>query len=116
MAATPPLWRKGFDVVEAALSPRLETVVGSEAFAVTVGLAMNARSAVQRRTERSMRRALHLVNLPAGSDITRILAEIASLERHVRELSKKIDDRPKERTNGRAPSATRTRHASTTRA
>lgn len=88
MSEEQPLWRQGFDVVERAVATRLEEVIGSERFAIAVGLASQAQKAVQRRTEKTTRRLLHVANLPAGSDITRILNELAQLQRQVRELAK----------------------------
>jgi phage host-nuclease inhibitor protein Gam len=35
---------------------------------------------------------LHLLNLPAGSDVNRLLVQIAALEREVRELRKRLED------------------------
>ena len=43
------------------------------------------------RSSAAPRRAWHLVNLPAGSDVNRLLDEIATLQRQVRDLEKRID-------------------------
>lgn len=86
-----PAWRRGFNAVEGALGPRLNAVVKSEAFAVAVGLAARAQRTVQERAERNTRRLLHFYNLPAGSDVTRLLAEIGKLQRQVGELTKQLD-------------------------
>ena len=86
-----PAWRQAFDTVEAAVAPALEQLVKTEQFQVALGLVTSAQKAVQQRAERNMRRALHLWNLPAGSDVTRILNEIGKLQREVRELSKQLD-------------------------
>jgi predicted transcriptional regulator len=91
MSEERPLWRQGFDAVEAAVGPRVKAAVGSEQFAVAVGLASRARRTAQRRLERTTRRLYHLANLPAGSDVTRILAEIAQLRRQIVELSRELE-------------------------
>lgn len=91
MADDRPAWRQGYDAIESVVAPRLEGLMKSEQFHVSVGLLTQAQKAVQTRAERSMRRALHLWNLPAGSDVTRILSEIGKLQREVRELSKQLD-------------------------
>lgn len=90
MAEDQPLWRQGYDAAERAVAPRLEALVGDERFAVGVGLVTQARRAVQRRTERQMRRTLHLFNLPAGSDVTRLMNEIRKLQQEVRGLSRQL--------------------------
>ncbi|HEX4906262.1 MAG TPA: poly(R)-hydroxyalkanoic acid synthase subunit PhaE [Acidimicrobiales bacterium] len=95
-----PAWRQLFDTVEAAVAPALEQVMRSEQFAVALGIATQAQKAVQERAERTMRRTLHLWNLPAGSDVTRILNEIGKLQREVRELSRQVDASTKEVSSG----------------
>ena len=89
---TPP-WRQGFDALERQLSPRLEALVQSEQFAVAVGLAARVQRALSRSRRRtSTRRVLHGLNLPAGTDVSRILNELGQLKRQVRELSTQLDD------------------------
>ena len=78
-------------MLEQAVGPQLKTVVSSEPFAVAVGLVARAQKTAQRQAERNTRRLLHLWNLPAGSDVTRIIAEIGKLQREVRELSRQVD-------------------------
>jgi hypothetical protein len=87
-----PLWKKLFDAAESTLGPRLNEFVRSENFAILAGLAARARTELVTRSERSSRQVLHLLNLPAGSDVSRLLAQIGLLEREVRELRKQIDD------------------------
>jgi hypothetical protein len=93
MSEDQPLWRRSFDEVERAVGPPLTEVVNSEAFAVAVGIAARVRNRAQRQTERMTRRLLHQANLPAGSDINRLLAEIGKLQTQVRELSKQVERR-----------------------
>jgi hypothetical protein len=107
------LWRQGFDAVEGAVAPRLEATLGSERFAIVVGLATSAQRAARTRTERAMRRTLHRLNLPAASDITRILAEIGRLQRDVRTLSKQLEATKGEATDGGDTRAQRPRRTGT---
>ena len=86
-----PVWRRAFDAAESTVSPRVDGVVKGEPFQIAVGLATQARKAVQGRAERTMRRALHTWNLPAGSDVTRILNELGRLQREVRALARRVD-------------------------
>jgi hypothetical protein len=90
--ADQPSWRQGFDAVEKQLSPRLEGLVQSEQFAVAVGLAARVQRAVEGELARTTRRVLHRLNLPAGTDVSRILNEIGQLRVQVRELSAELDD------------------------
>jgi hypothetical protein len=90
--ADQPSWRQGFDALEKQLSPRLESVVQSEQFAVAVGLAARVQRAVEGEMARTTRRVLHRLNLPAGTDVSRILNEIGQLRVQVRELSTELDE------------------------
>ncbi|MET8430432.1 hypothetical protein [Nocardia sp. NPDC004860] len=60
--------------------------------AIGIGLALHASEGVANTVERASRRLLHAFNLPAGSDINRVLTQIASLERSVRKLNNALDD------------------------
>jgi hypothetical protein len=90
--AEKPMWRSSFDVVERSLGSIIGRVTKSEALAVAVGLAQTVQRDVSRRAERASRRVLHLLNLPAGSDITRLLRQMGSVERQVRDLEKRLED------------------------
>ena len=70
----------------------LEGLVQSESFAVAVGLAARVQRAMQDQASRSTRRVLHALNLPAGTDVTRILNELGQLKRQVRDLSAQLDE------------------------
>jgi hypothetical protein len=81
------------------VGPRLKAVVNSEPFAVAVGLASRADHAIRATSERATRRVLHFWNLPAGSDVTRVLNEIGKLQHEVRALSRQLDAK-EDRSNG----------------
>jgi hypothetical protein len=110
---TPP-WRQGFDALERQLSPRLEALVQSEQFAVAVGLAARVQRALSEQATTSTRRVLHGLNLPAGTDVSRILNELGQLKRQVRELSTQLDDAQAELQAARSAPA-RAARATTTR-
>ena len=107
MASSQPVWRQTFDVADRAVGPRLEQLVKTEEFAIAVGLLLRARTEVQKRTERYTRRMLHLFNLPAGSDINRLMRQIGELERQIQELGKKLAAEREEPSNGRGTRAVR---------
>jgi septal ring factor EnvC (AmiA/AmiB activator) len=66
--------------------------VQSEQFAVAAGLVSRAQRDFAQRSERASRQILHQLNLPAGSDMNRLLTQIGSLEREVRQLRKQLAD------------------------
>ena len=64
----------------------------SEPFAVAVGLMARVQRTIDAESGRMTRRVLHRLNLPAGTDVTRILNEIGQLRRQVHELNVELDD------------------------
>ena len=87
----PPKWRQTFDAIEREVTPRLDTVIRSEQFAVATGLAAQVQRRVAKQAARNTRRVLHMLNLPAGTDVTRLLNEIGQLKAQVRTLSSQIE-------------------------
>ena len=85
-----PLWRQGYDAVEAAVGPPLEQFVRSDQFAQGLAVLTRFRREIEDRTARTSRQVLHRLNLPAGSDVTRLLAEIGELRKQVRQLSDEL--------------------------
>ena len=87
----PPLWRQAFDAVERRVTPRAEELVRTEAF--TVGAALTRRAVtLARGSARDLTaRAWHLVNLPAGTDVSRLRAQVGALDREVRRLTLQLE-------------------------
>lgn len=88
-----PVLRQLFDAAEREVAPRLEKLVRTEQFAVAAGLASQLQRKVQQRASRSTRQMLHLLNLPAGTDVSRILNEIGQLKLQVRELTAQLEQK-----------------------
>jgi predicted transcriptional regulator len=87
-----PIWQRQVNRVVGAVGPRVEAVTARDEFAIAVGLARTVQGTLRRRYERESRRALHLLNLPAGSDVRALRNQVASLEREVRNLGKVLHD------------------------
>ena len=94
----PPLWQRAVVGAQARTTPILRAAVDRQEVAAGIGLLQTLRGIVVRTTEAPSRRLLHLFNLPAGSDVNRMLIQIASLERELRELSKRIEDQQRDGT------------------
>jgi hypothetical protein len=88
---SPPLWRQAFDAAERAVTPRAENLVRTPYFSVGAALARRAQTAAGRSVQGLTARAWHLVNLPTGSDISRLRAQIGSLDREVRRLTLQLE-------------------------
>ncbi|MGR7027576.1 hypothetical protein [Geodermatophilus sp. URMC 62] len=86
-----PRWRQAYDAVEAAVSPRAESVVRSEGFATGVLLVQRAQGLARSSARGLSARAWHLLNLPAGSDVRRLRTQIGALDREVRRLTLQLE-------------------------
>jgi hypothetical protein len=86
-----PRWRQAFDTVERAVTPKAEELVRTEYFSLGVALARRAQTVAGRSVQGLTARAWHLVNLPAGSDISRLRAQIGALDREVRRLTIQLE-------------------------
>ena len=93
MASPSPMWKQLFDALDSRLSPAINEMARSDEAAQLAALAQRGRSEFDRRVEQASRRALHMMNLPAGSDVNRLLEHIARLEREVRDLRNALADR-----------------------
>jgi hypothetical protein len=81
-----PLWRRAYDVADRAVTPRLEELVRTSGFAQGTAF-LRWAEAIGRSAARDVSaRAWHLLNLPAGSDVQRLRAQIGQLDREVRRL------------------------------
>lgn len=98
--ANKPLWRKAYDAVDSRIAPPLESVVQTPQFATVLSTAIRMQAEARRQVERRSRRLWHLVNLPSGSDVTRLRDQVVSLDRRVRELTEALEE-----ANRRAQSA-----------
>jgi hypothetical protein len=102
-----PRWRQVFDVAERAVTPRAESFVRTPTFAVGAALVRRAQTVVTDSARGLTARAWHLVNLPAGSDVSRLRAQIGALDREVRRLSLQLEAERRQP----AASTTEERHA-----
>jgi hypothetical protein len=108
-----PLWRQAFDAAERAVAPRAENLVRTEYFSLGVALARRAQTLAGRSVQGLTARAWHLVNLPAGSDISRLRTQIGALDREVRRLTIQLESERRRTAGARTtPTTTPTTEAS----
>ena len=87
-----PTWKRTYDAAEKRAAPTLENWMSNPKVieAITIG------NAVQRRARQDIakmiRRQLHAVNLPSGTDVNAVSKQIAGLERQIRLLNRRIDE------------------------
>jgi hypothetical protein len=96
-----PLWRQAFDAAEKRVTPHADQLVRTPAFAVAAALLGRSRATARSAARGLTARAWHLVNLPAGSDISRLRAQVGALDREVRRLTVQLET---ERRRGRPTS------------
>jgi hypothetical protein len=86
-----PLWRRAFDAVDHGIGRPIEAVTRTDAFGDAFTIAWRLQRRMQKELERRSRRALHLCNLPAASDVRRLSEQVGALQRQVRELSHELE-------------------------
>lgn len=98
-----PLWYRMYERAERAVAPRLEAGVRTGMFASALAIGTKAGAELSRRGSQLggylgavSARGLHLVNLPAAADVTRLRAEIRDLDRRVRDLTRQLDQAERE--------------------
>jgi hypothetical protein len=86
-----PLWRQAYDAVDKAVTPHAEALVRTPGFALGAALARRGQRLAQGSARGLSARAWHLLNLPAGTDISRLRAQVGALDREVRRLTVQLE-------------------------
>jgi hypothetical protein len=86
-----PLWRQVYDAAEGAVTPHLEALVRTPEFARFAALAARAQARAREQATGATSRVWHLLNLPAGTDVARLRAQIGALDREVRRLTLRLE-------------------------
>jgi hypothetical protein len=107
-----PLWRQAFDAAEKRVTPHAEKLVRTPAFALATALARRSQATARGTVRGLTARAWHLVNLPAGSDVSRLRAQVGALDREIRRLTVQLET--ERRRTERADNRTSTRTSSPT--
>lgn len=87
MPANQPLWLRAVLRLERALGEPIEAAVHSDTYFDLVSTTTRVRRKVAGTAEGVSRRCLHLLNLPAGSDIRSMRQQLARMERRLNQLS-----------------------------
>jgi hypothetical protein len=88
---TAPRWRQAYDAVDKAVTPRAEAFVRTPTFAQGAALVQRAQKLARDTARGATARAWHLLNLPAGSDVSRLRGQIGALDREVRRLTLQLE-------------------------
>jgi hypothetical protein len=85
-----PLWLRAVYRVERAIGEPIEAAVRSDTYFDVVAHATRVHSRAIGVAEGISRRCLHLLNLPAGTDVRRVREQLARMERRLATLSDEI--------------------------
>jgi hypothetical protein len=97
MAADPPLWLKLVLRVERAVGSPVEAALHSDAYFDAVAELNRAQRRLTDAVESVSKRGLHLLNLPAGTDIRRVREQLARMDRRLVQISKELEELERER-------------------
>jgi hypothetical protein len=83
-------WLKLVLRVERAIGEPVESLVHSDAYFDAVAHATRLRGHAIGAVEGVSRRCLHLLNLPAGTDVRRVRAQLSRMERRLDDLADEL--------------------------
>jgi hypothetical protein len=92
MAQGPPLWLKAVYRVERTIGERVEAAVRSDTYFDAITTATRNYGRARRLAEGVSRECLHLLNLPAGTDIRRVREQLAAMDRRLARITKELAD------------------------
>jgi hypothetical protein len=83
-----PLWLKAVYKVERAVGTRVEAAVRSDTYFDLVAESQRRQKQARALAEGLSRRCLHLLNLPAGSDVRRLREQLGRMDRRLHAIQK----------------------------
>jgi hypothetical protein len=92
MPANQPLWLRAVLRLERAIGEPIESAVHSDTYFDVVSATTHVRRRVVGTVEGVSRRCLHLLNLPAESDIRGMRQQLARMERRLNQLSHDVSE------------------------
>lgn len=90
MPANQPLWLRVVLRLERAVGGPVESAVRSDAYFDLVSTTTHVRRKAVGAAEGLSRRCLHMLNLPAGTDIRRVHQQLTRMERRLNQLSDEV--------------------------
>jgi hypothetical protein len=85
-----PLWLKAVYKVERAVGTRVEAAVRSDTYFDLVATTQRSQRQARALAEGVSRRCLHLLNLPAGSDVRRLREQLGRMDRRLSSIQKEL--------------------------
>src|SRR3954468_24046193 len=91
VSAPLPLWLKLVLRLERAVGGPVEAAVHSDAYFDVVAEVNRGARTLTDAMESVSKRALHLLNLPAGTDIRRVREQLARMDRRLLQMAKELE-------------------------
>jgi hypothetical protein len=88
MSTSQPLWLRAVYRLERVIGEPVESAAHSDAYFDAVAQVTRLRRRAIDVVEGVSRRCLHLVNLPAGTDLRRVREQLSRMERRLEELER----------------------------
>jgi hypothetical protein len=89
--AAQPLWLKLILRVERAVGGPVEAAVRSDTYFDVIAELNRGTRRLTDAVEGVSKRGLHLLNLPAGTDIRRVREQLARMDRRLLQISKELE-------------------------
>jgi hypothetical protein len=88
-----PLWLRAVYRLERAVGEPVEAAVRTETYFDLMSTATRTTQTAKRKLAGASTRALHVLNLPAGTDVRRMREQLARMERRLNQLSEQVEER-----------------------
>jgi hypothetical protein len=90
--STGPLWLRVVHRLERAVGEPVESAVRSDTYFDVVSIVTRTTGRAKSTAESVSRRGLHLLNLPAGSDVKRLREQLLRMERRLNQLTENVEE------------------------
>jgi hypothetical protein len=87
-----PLWLRAVIRVERAIGEPVEAAVRTETYFDVMTKVTRTTKTVKRKASGVSTRGLHLLNLPAGTDVRNLREQLARMERRLNQLSEQVEE------------------------
>jgi hypothetical protein len=87
-----PLWLRAVYRLERAVGEPVESAVRTETYFNLMTTATRTTKTAKRKVTGASTRALHLLNLPAGTDVRRMREQLSRMERRLNQLSERVEE------------------------
>ena len=87
-----PLWLRAVIRLERAVGEPVEAAVRTDTYFDLMSKATRTTNSLKGKVSGTSTRALHLLNLPAGTDVRRLREQLARMERRINQLSEHVEE------------------------